>query len=84
MRNICILIVAILMAGACSNQPAQESKKILRHVVLFGFNDDATSVQVKEIETAFANLPKQIDVIKDYEWGTDCHPFGWDVKNVKN
>ena len=78
MRNICILMVVAALAGACSNNPTQtqEPKKMLRHVVLFGFNDDLTVEQVKEIETAFANLPQKIDVIKDYEWGTDCSPEG--------
>jgi len=77
MRNICILVIVAALAGACGNVPTQEeSKKMLRHVVMFGFNDEATVDQVKEIETAFANLPKQIDVIKGYEWGTDCSPEG--------
>ena len=78
MRNICVLMVVAALAGACGNgsTQTQESKKMLRHVVLFGFNDDLTAEQVREIETAFANLPKKIDVIKDYEWGTDCSPEG--------
>lgn len=76
MKNVCLLIVAALLVGACSNQPAKESKKMLRHVVMFGFNDDLTADQVKEVETAFTNLPKQIDEVKDYEWGTDCSPEG--------
>ena len=76
MRTICILISLTLLACACNNEPAKESKKMLRHVVLFGFNDDLSAEQVQEVETAFANLPKQIDVIKGYEWGTDCSPEG--------
>jgi len=77
MRNICILVVVAALVGACGNgTTTHESKKMLRHVVLFGFNDDLTAEQVKEIETAFANLPKQIDVIRDFEWGTDCSPEG--------
>jgi len=78
MRNICIFMVVAALVSACGNgsTPTQEPKKMLRHVVLFGFNDDLTAEQVKEIETAFAKLPKQIDVIKDYEWGTDCSPEG--------
>jgi len=71
-----MLMVVAALTGACGQQSAQEPEKMLRHVVLFGFNDDATVEQVKEIETAFANLPKQIDVIKGYEWGTDCSPEG--------
>lgn len=40
-----------------------------RHIVLFQFKESATPEQIKEIETAFARLPEQIDVIKDFEWG---------------
>ena len=76
MRNIFVLMVVTALLGACGNVSTQESKKMLRHVVLFGFNDDLSDEQVNEIETAFANLPKQIDVIKDFEWGTDCSPEG--------
>ena len=76
MRNVCMLVVVAALVSACGNGSTQESKKMLRHVVLFGFNDDLTANQVKEIETAFANLPQQIDVIKDYEWGTNCSPEG--------
>ena len=76
MRTVCILVVVAALSSACGNGSTQESKKMLRHVVLFGFNDDLTVEQVKEIETAFAKLPQQIDVIRDYEWGTDCSPEG--------
>lgn len=48
----------------------------VRHVVLFKFKDAATPQQIKEIETAFANLPKQIPTIKGFEWGTNISPEG--------
>ncbi len=76
MRNICLLVAVVMLLGACCNQSAEKPKKMLRHVVLFGFNDSLSAEQVKEVETAFSNLPKQIDVIKGYEWGTDCSPEG--------
>ncbi len=41
-----------------------------RHIVLFQFKSTATAEQVKGIQTAFAKLPEQIDVIKDFECGT--------------
>lgn len=40
-----------------------------RHIVLFKFKDSATPEQIREIETAFAELPGKIDVIKDFECG---------------
>ncbi|MBK1814266.1 Dabb family protein [Luteolibacter yonseiensis] len=41
-----------------------------RHVVFFKFKPSATPEQVKEIEKAFAELPKKIPGITGYEWGT--------------
>ena len=56
----------------CSNAPKQE--KVLRHVVMFGFKPEVSAQQIKEVEEAFCALPSQIDLIKGYEWGTDCSP----------
>ena len=39
---------------------------------MFGFKPDVSEAQVKEVEDAFCKLPSQIDLIKGYEWGTDC------------
>jgi hypothetical protein len=57
---------------------AQESasKAPLRHVVLFKFKDDATKEQVQEIVAAFQGLPKKIDGIAAFEWGTNNSPEG--------
>lgn len=41
-----------------------------RHVVFFKFKPSATPEQVKEIEKAFAELPKKIPGVVGYEWGT--------------
>jgi len=45
--------------------------KLLRHVVMFKFKDDATKEQIAVIEKAFGELPKKIETIKGYEWGTN-------------
>lgn len=47
------------------------TQSVLRHVVLFGFKDSATPADITGIEQAFAALPDQIDLIVDFEWGTD-------------
>ena len=52
--------------------------KLLRHVVLFNFNDAATAETVKEIETQFAALPNQISEIHSFEWGINNSPEGLD------
>jgi hypothetical protein len=46
-------------------------QSVLRHVVLFGFKNSATPADIERIERAFAALPHQIDLIADFEWGTD-------------
>ncbi len=62
-----------MLAALGVNQPAEEKKpgKVLRHVVLFKFKDDATKEQIQEVVDAFAALPKKIKAIEDFEWGTD-------------
>lgn len=48
-----------------------EPQRELRHVVLFQFKEGTTPEQIKEVEDAFRALPKKIDAIADFEWGTD-------------
>lgn len=45
--------------------------KLLRHVVLFSWKNDAAPEKIREIEQAFAELPSKIDSIHGFEWGTD-------------
>ncbi len=46
----------------------------LRHVVLFKFKDSATPENIATVEKAFIALPKNIDVVRDFEWGTNVSP----------
>lgn len=49
---------------------------LLRHVVLFKFNQDTPAEKIKEIEDAFAELQKKITQIAGYEWGLNNSPEG--------
>ena len=51
-------------------------RKVLRHVVLFGFRDSTTAEDLQRIEEAFAALPALIPLIREFEWGTDSSPEG--------
>lgn len=53
-----------------------EPEKLLRHVVLFKFKEDADMAAVKNIEEAFSALPGKIDAIHSYEWGVNNSPEG--------
>jgi hypothetical protein len=63
----CFLVTIIISA-------THKESKMLRHVVLFKFKDDATPEQVKQVEDAFRKLPSQISEIKEFEWGINNSP----------
>lgn len=69
----CMAAICLLFSS-CSTKATPD--KVLRHVVMFGFNDNLTEQQVQEIEEAFCALPSQIEEVKGFEWGTDCSPEG--------
>jgi hypothetical protein len=54
----------------------QTAGEPLRHVVLFKFKADATKEQIEEIVAGFQALPKKIEGITAFEWGTNVSPEG--------
>ena len=77
LRNVLFLAAGSIVLAGCVSVHTSEcvihdgSSNVLRHVVLFKFKDDTSSLQIKEIEDAFRALPGKIDAICDFEWGTD-------------
>ncbi|HEX3655598.1 MAG TPA: Dabb family protein [Pirellulales bacterium] len=75
-RILCLLSILALGvfamtrddAPAAAADPASGS---LRHVVLFKFKDGTSPEQVQQVVDAFRALPKKIDAIQDFEYGTD-------------
>lgn len=68
------LVGLFAVAAAAINEAGraeEPAKPRLRHVVFFKFKPETTPEKLKEITDAFAELPKKIDVIRDFEWGTD-------------
>lgn len=63
--------VSVTVAYSALAQDKKDEPKMLRHVVLFKFKDDVTKEQAQEVADAFAALPKKINLIADFEWGTD-------------
>lgn len=71
----------VSVQGAANNtaKPAAASKetgKLYRHVVLFKFKESATEKEVQHIVDEFRALKSKIDLIQDYEHGTDVSPEG--------
>ena len=52
----------------------KEDKALLRHMVIFKFNDDADETEVQKLNDSFNALPDHIPVIKDFEWGLNDSP----------
>jgi hypothetical protein len=71
-------IVAAALMHSGSNAIGQDAAAAapLRHVVLFKFKPEATKEQIQEIVAGFQALPKKIDGIAAFEWGTDNSPEG--------
>lgn len=79
--NKIVLILGIfsLMGGA--ENRAEESKdagKVLRHAVFFKYKDGTSDADIAKIQQAFAELPKKVDTIKDYQAGKNFSPAGFD------
>jgi len=53
---------------------AVKKEKLLRHVVIFKFKDEASEEDVNILNDAFNALPEAIPVIKDFEWGLNDSP----------
>lgn len=70
--------LAVVLAFLMTAASASAADTPYRHVVLFKFKDGTTPEQVKSVEDAFRALPKKIDTIVDFEFGTNVSPEGKD------
>ncbi|CAN5728735.1 Dabb family protein [soil metagenome] len=70
---VCLTLV-LLAAPALYAQKSTEKAKVLRHVVLFKFKDNATADNVQKVEDAFRKLKPKISLIKDFEFGKNNSP----------
>ena len=52
----------------------EKNERLLRHVVIFKFNDDSSEEDVNRLNQSFHALADAIPVIKDYEWGINDSP----------
>lgn len=64
------------MTTSFSQAQKKSNPKVLRHVVLFKFQDSSKPEDIKKVEDAFIALKGKIKLIKDFEWGTNTSPEG--------
>lgn len=74
MKILFVLLFSVLSAGALQAQSKKAEEKLLRHVVLFKFKDNAAPADIRKVEDAFRQLPAKISEIADFEWGTNNSP----------
>jgi len=72
-RFLVTLLAGVLFVGGCASGQAKikgaRPSKVLRHVVMFQFQDGTSQAKIDELSAAFAALPAKIDAIYDFEWG---------------
>lgn len=93
MRNLLLflLLAALFACGQTSDSQEVEETilkdpvdmsaspdSLLRHAVLFSFQEDSYPDGVKAVEDAFRALPGKIPEIHSFEWGTNNSPEGLD------
>jgi Stress responsive A/B Barrel Domain len=62
----------VLFTYFCAH--AQQEKKELRHVVMFGWKSGTDSAAINRVVKAFKALPGKIKTIKRFEWGVNNSP----------
>lgn len=74
-RSLVVAVLTLVASGALTAMSAHaaetDDKKVFRHVVLFKFKDGTSKAQINEVVDAFRELKNKIDVIQDFEYGTD-------------
>lgn len=91
MNKTPLIIIAVILLSACQSPQKEEKvvekiiekkvikmEKVLRHVVLFKFKEEASAEDIKKVEQAFMALPSKIKEIQAIEWGINNSPEGLD------
>ncbi len=72
--GFCLVLCAFIPSNNKAMMQEQQSDKVLRHIVIFKFKDEAPKEEVEKLHLAFQALPESIPVIKDFEWGFNDSP----------
>jgi hypothetical protein len=70
-KIVSLTLFALLITASLQSQTVE---KELRHVVLFGWKDNADTASISRIVRDFRVLPTQIKTIKRFEWGVNNSP----------
>ena len=71
--------LGILVSGGVvvsRSMASTESEKLLRHVVMFKFNESSSPAEVTQVIDAFRLLPSKISEVAGFEFGQNNSPEG--------
>jgi len=71
-----LVTISGALAFAYTSMAAEKSARVLRHIVMYKFRDDATPDQVQRVIDTFAALPKHVDTIAGFERGENVSVEG--------
>jgi len=81
MKNVLVAGIALVLFNSCVQKKEaaikveeMKEEKVLRHMVIFKFKDDASDEQVEKLNNSFNQLQHYIPVIQDFEWGLNDSP----------
>ncbi|MCF6284725.1 MAG: Dabb family protein [Candidatus Hydrogenedentes bacterium] len=84
MKPIAFVAALVAIIGLTASSLAvtavekKESVKVLRHIVMFKFEESTSKTEVQNIVDAFVALEGKIDIINAFEWGTNVSKEGLD------
>jgi Stress responsive A/B Barrel Domain len=69
-----LLFMALLATSLVSNAQKNNTEKLLRHVVIFKFNDSSSPADVENVAKTFAALHGKVPQVAAFEWGINNSP----------
>lgn len=70
-------LLLVLLCISIGSFAQDQSKGMLRHVVIFKFKETSPKASVDSVVNAFVGLKDKISVIKKLEWGINDSPENW-------
>ena len=67
--NLRIALAILLLLLPDSGYAQSDSQRLLKHVVMVTFKENAPAIGIREVDSSFKNLADKLPMVKGYEWG---------------
>ncbi|MEM9587680.1 MAG: Dabb family protein [Planctomycetota bacterium] len=72
--SLVIAVSLVMNFSSKAEDASSQPDKLLRHVVMFQFNETSSPAEIQTVVDAFNGLESKIPEIHDYEYGTNNSP----------